>query len=64
MAYEVDVDGSISPGKPSGQVLASVTGLTQGDHTISVTVSSSARSPGDVLSFESALVTVGTGRTG
>jgi len=58
----VNVDGSVYGGAPSGQVLASISNLATGNHTVTLTIKSS--SPGGALYFEGATVTVGTGLTG
>jgi hypothetical protein len=62
VVYNVDVDGSVYGGAPSGQLLASVSNLATGSHTLTLTVKSST--PGGALYFEGATVTVGTGLTG
>ena len=62
MAYKVTIDGSTEDGSPSGQVLASVSDLSLGSHTANITAYPSGTS--STLSFESIVVTVGTGLTG
>jgi hypothetical protein len=64
MMYDVVVDGSVSTGVPSGQVLASVSGLTTGYHNVTLIAKTSAPGEAPILLFESAVVTVGTGLTG
>jgi hypothetical protein len=64
MAYEVDIDGSVSTGKPSGQLLASVSNIKLGNHVIRLTAKPSRPVSDAFLLFESATVTVGTGMTG
>jgi hypothetical protein len=62
MQYEVNTDGSISTGTPSGDFLASIAKLTPGYHTISLTAQPQSNTA--VLSFEGAIVTVGTDLVG
>jgi hypothetical protein len=62
--YDVDVDGNISTGSPSGQILASISGLQQGTHTVSLAVTTSGQGSSSLLSVVGATVTVGTGLTG
>jgi hypothetical protein len=62
LQFDVNVDGAVTRGRPVGQLLASVSGLEQGDHTVSLTVTEVGS--GSNLLFESAVVTVGTGFTG
>jgi hypothetical protein len=62
MAYDVNIDGNVYSGTPSGQLLAHITNITLGDHVVSLTTK--PPTPGSAtLSFESAAVTVGTGLT-
>ncbi len=61
--YEVVVDGLWSPGRPSGQVLASVTGLPMGNPSVTLTSKASPPDVAATLPFNSAVVTVGTGLT-
>jgi hypothetical protein len=63
MLYDVDVDGSVSGGKPSGSVLASISSKP-GFHTITLTSKPSTQDSSGLLVFEGATVTVGTGLTG
>jgi hypothetical protein len=60
--FDVNVDGAVTRGAPAGQMLASVSGLQQSDHSVSLTVTQVGS--GSQLLFESAIVTVGTGFTG
>ena len=62
MEFTVTVDGAVIRGAPAGQMLASLSGLRQSDHTVSLTVTQVG--PGSQLLFESAIVTVGTGFIG
>jgi len=62
MGYQVTVDGLVSVGTPSGQILASVSGLTTGNHVASLNALPTTEV--STLLFESAMVTVGTGLTG
>jgi hypothetical protein len=64
MLYDVDIDGSVSSGNPSGSVLASVPSLEPGSHTIMLIAKPSTQDSSSLLVFESATVTVGTGLTG
>ncbi|KIM92213.1 hypothetical protein PILCRDRAFT_304 [Piloderma croceum F 1598] len=63
MGYLVDVDGSVSTGTPSGQVLASVSGLNTGYHNVTLVAKPSVSGNAATLRFESAVVTVGTALT-
>ena len=63
MEYLVDVDGSLSTGTPSGQVLASVSGLNTGYHNVALVAKPSVPGNAATLLFESAVVTVGTALT-
>jgi hypothetical protein len=62
LQFDVNVDGAVIRGAPAGQMLASVSGLRQSDHSVSLTVTQVGS--GSQLLFESAIVTVGTGFTG
>ena len=63
MGYLVDVDGSVSTGTPSGQVLASVSGLNTGYHNVTLVAKPLVPGNAATLLFESVVVTVGTGHT-
>lgn len=58
--YQVIADGSVSMGTPSGQILASVSGLTTGNHCVSLNTTEQS----GTLLLESAVVMVGMGLTG
>ena len=60
----MNIDGSVSTGTPSGRLLASISQLTLGDHSVSIIAKQSASNSGARLSFEGATVTVGTGLMG
>ena len=62
MAYDLTVDGSTLPANSSSTLLASVSNLSLGEHTIALKARPSASHSG--LLFQGAVVTVGTGLTG
>jgi hypothetical protein len=64
MQYVVSIDGTNSTGTPSGNVLASISGLSASSHTVSIIASVADPSSGATLLLEGASVTVGTGLTG
>jgi hypothetical protein len=64
MQYVVSIDGTNSTGTPSNGLLASISGLELGDHTVSITAMPLVPGAGSSLTFEGAVVTVGTGLTG
>jgi hypothetical protein len=63
MLYDVTVDGAVSSGSPSGDVLVSVSALNQGYHTVGLTAKQAAQDSSGTFLLESATVTVGTGLT-
>lgn len=63
--YKIIVDGTVFTvtGMPPGQAMASVSGLTTGDHNVTLIAKPSASVEVVTLLFEKAVVTVGTGLT-
>ena len=65
MEYVVLLDDRFSTGNPEEQVLASFGGLALGYHNVSIIANPTGGSgSGGMLFFESAVITVGTGRSG
>jgi hypothetical protein len=62
LQFDVNVNGAVTRGRPTDQLLALVSGLPQGDHTISLMVTEV--DAGSNLLLEGAVVTVGTGLIG
>ena len=64
MGFDVTVDGTTTTGAPTGSTLASISGLAQGNHTVTLTAKSSGQNPDSLFTLNHAIVTVGTGLTG